>query len=584
MDEEEKNKIPVVSFPDVHVILSYDDIYGDFEDFNPHNVLQGIPSLTILDFAVRLQNKVFYRFSDDELQRSLIHEMMGCFDNGECKIIESFLNRHNKVILIHPEALLHLYGIIFSKFQQLEKGDNRSILSSEEYRKIYLVIMYCNAVWSKRQANINSGGTDLLDVSLQIEIPIVEFKYPKDFKVQLYKAIRLFTFFEATPYFRDYLDAFYKDRQIEDWRNYILLLVECLRDSLDSIYVKIPPELGLIHQFFAQFTIGIEDLSAATPTDEVDIYTLYFRDHFLLKCINGIYLLLNRDLLVDKLYQGIKFDIFNSINKYCLKTPKGKEFKDMREFNSLLGESFSEKHLLYPLLESCFKRDGNILISGEDMRSQGITAEPDYYIREGNCVYLFEYKDVTLGDKIKFSKDINYIKEEILKRLCWESKNDKGHTTNRKGGAQLLYNIDRILNNDLLNRFDNLHENPQYIFPILATTDLTFTAFGVNSLIKTKFQELFQGYKIEKPILIITPIIIDFDTLINLSYLLSTKQVSLAQLMSDYLEKANFLSSFKVFVTDIHIIQEKKKEEENNFLFGGFANGMDTSDRTSTRN
>ena len=33
--------------------------------------------------------------------------------------------------------------------------------------------------------------------------------------------------------------------------------------------------------------------------------------------------------------------------------------------------------------------------------------EPDFYIRKGNCAFVFEYKDLTLGDPIKYSSDRN---------------------------------------------------------------------------------------------------------------------------------------------------------------------------------
>lgn len=45
-------------------------------------------------------------------------------------------------------------------------------------------------------------------------------------------------------------------------------------------------------------------------------------------------------------------------------------------------------------------------------------AEPDFYLRCGNSLFIIEYKDLVMSDKVKYSDDVTFIKTEILDRLC----------------------------------------------------------------------------------------------------------------------------------------------------------------------
>jgi hypothetical protein len=49
----------------------------------------------------------------------------------------------------------------------------------------------------------------------------------------------------------------------------------------------------------------------------------FLRNKFLLKVTDKIYLLLNVNLLIDKMYQGMKFDFFRSVKDHNLLTKEG---------------------------------------------------------------------------------------------------------------------------------------------------------------------------------------------------------------------------------------------------------------------
>lgn len=67
------------------------------------------------------------------------------------------------------------------------------------------------------------------------------------------------------------------------------------------------------------------------------------------------------------------------------------------------------------------------MYTGEELKSKGIQAEPDLYMRIDNVLYLVEHKDLSLGDKYRYSHDYsNIIRPAICERICmYTEKNIK---------------------------------------------------------------------------------------------------------------------------------------------------------------
>ncbi|MEZ7712098.1 hypothetical protein [Segatella salivae] len=113
----------------------------------------------------------------------------------------------------------------------------------------------------------------------------------------------------------------------------------------------------------------------------------------------------------------MKFDFYRSL--------QGK-YKSYPDFNSELATRFSEPYLLYRLMQQIYSDSDEVtMFTGEELKEKGIVGEPDLYLRVGKTLYLFEYKDVTLGDTIKYSPNIDEIRQGICNRLCKYGKKIK---------------------------------------------------------------------------------------------------------------------------------------------------------------
>ena len=177
-------------------------------------------------------------------------------------------------------------------------------------------------------------------------------------------------------------------------------------------------------------------------------------------------------------------------------------------------------------------------------------------------LFLIEFKDILFPDYLRYSDNVDDIKQGIKERLC----KDDG-VNPRKGGGQLLYNIDRILNHGLLDSVDPEVSQVMYIYPLLVTTDSAFSALGVNLTVTEEFDRIMKiKYSFKKGVMIYVPVIVNIDSLILLSYRLHKTSLQLNVLLRDYIV-GNWLniSSFDNYIFDE--CKESNTEREQGLAF-----------------
>lgn len=572
-----KPKMNISPIPDAYICLSYDIIYDDYTTVNPVDFIKEIPTLPMLHFVVGLQNKVLYAFSDISTQKQMIYGMCGFLKMEEKQRVWQFLKKNQNVIFITNTTSLLFFQLALSNYEALGNGEDCTFLYPDEIVNIYKALLYCNQKWTNQQM-VNAGKLihdgeqyplDLIGLSLHLDLPIVEFKLYKDFKTQFYKAICFFEFCEKDKLFSTYLTAFYADHKVSHWKEYVLRLFDFFAASLNGQYIKMDEAHLTDKIFFNQYTINVTDSEIKSLWDKENL--TYLRNHFLVLVSPNYYLLLNANLLVDKLYQGMKFDFFESVKRHNLLDDNNRKYESYKDFSAVLGCIFSEQNLLYPILTKCYKSNADKILSGDFLKSEGVSGAPDFYIRQGNILYLFEHKDLILGDTVKYSSDVDEIKNAILERLCFDGVvKGKGK---RKGGGQLLFTINAIFNENFLADFDSGISNIRHVYPIIITTDTAFSAIGVNALVNLEFSNLVQTkYHFSNTnVFIRLPLILDYDTLLKLSWRIATNKLSLASIIDIYLrdiKNGYKLVPFSTYIIDSYLRGKKVSEQENDFLLG----------------
>ncbi len=572
-----KGKIhaPLIHKPfDCVCLIDYSTLWTNFSKEDPSNFLKEISTIRAIEFIIHLQNKVIYSYSDKTTQFNLLHYASGILEEREKTLIKDFIHRTrangNIPALMNNNSCFLFYMLALQNYNSL---DNE--LSIEDKRNVLKAYLYCSQTWlEKQQSNLKK--LDFIELSLRVDIPVVEFKFYKDFKPQLYKATQLFIASSSDIYLRKFVNYFCEDCGVMNPSDYLMKIfnlfsLTAIDPTPDSVIVDKTQENSFT--FFEQYVVKPADCKQIWDNKDMG----YLRNHFLFKTIDPItgdnkYLILNSNLLTDKLYQGMMFDFANSILNHKGVSPSGKQFKNKADINQYLGETFSEKHILYASMDIAFASSSMVQLKGEELKAKGIKGEPDYCLFDDGRLFLIEYKDVMLSENTKQSADISVIKEQILDRLC---KYEQGR---KKGAGQLFYCIEKIINNNLLQPFGIDPACINEVFPIVITTDGSFSALGVNALVKIEFANIMKRNPLKGQVMIYVPTVLDFDTLFNLLIPLRNKSIELGNLIKDYiimcLRRGTETLPFASYVKD-YVKIPPLKQEDVSILFGGLMNMLE---------
>ena len=550
-----KNKNKYREFlPPVIVSIGYRDLYDDYDTIEIKDILKDIPSVVVINFIAENLNNVLYSFSDTKTQRQLIRDFCSYVTPETKKRIWRFTRNTPECMLYDTYGCCLLFGLSLQNYMPLDEGDKDLELCKDEYEKILKAITYCNQRWTDEQA-------DNIDIktSIKIDVPIIEFKKYKDFRYQIYKAIPFFQFLESDPYYKnEVLPSFYADKKVKNWQEYFNRIFNLYAQSLQGHILDVSKGTKDDVAFFSQFKINIDE--CADLWDGHNAIN-YFRNHFLFQTSDKQFILLNANFLVDKIFQGVKFDIYKTIFDHNILNKHRKQYSGLPEFLSEIGESFSEPHLLYSLMTKTFDRGCDVIFTGTELKAKGVVAEPDLYMRIGKSLFLFEFKDVTLSDAARYSSNVDKITDEICKKICLYTDEK------RKGAGQLHYTVEQIVNNHSMDVIDNGILSVEKIFPIIVTTDRAYSAIGVQMYVVNEFSKFptinFRGFYA-------IPIIIDLDTLIDLSYRLNKGELQFETLLFDYLVKNKTrLAPFSNYVEDNFKRKNRGEilEEEIKYLY-----------------
>ncbi len=317
------------------------------------------------------------------------------------------------------------------------------------------------------------------------------------------KAYYLFRFLEQEH--QELIDLFVKAYSVDNWKDYLKGIIPIYKphqgDGSGLNYLQIAeaknPERA---RAFLDHISLVDEKNYAVKTD-----FLHARSNPLFKTDEDTYLILDDVLLVNRIFNSIFFELLRLAEKNKNKHPA------YRNFFSFYTYEFIEKSLAYNLLREVFGRTKYYQISGDEIVNKyKIDTEPDYYVRNGNKVFLFEVKGSIITGPIKQSFHYPAIETELKQKFLYHAEDNQN-----KAVAQLAERIKILFEGKAV--YDE-HYNARNIrvFPIILVSELALTTPGINVV----FQQWFEA-EIEKEKILkdnrhrIQPIVImDFDTLI----------------------------------------------------------------------
>lgn len=455
------------------------------------------------------------------------------FANDVYKLIQAQERKiDSKVQIIHLYSSLKLFDFFFKNCIDNASGPLQTAAEFEvNFFKAYLSI---NSQFTKDQDTAYKSTKDLEN---ELQIPMMMFcsSYPYSDKInydlsqqwvtQTIKAILLFKFLNSEEQTKKLLEAFLHYYKCVDWQQYIkkyipltLSILKKEKETYTDFIIKEDEYFNEQCDFLENFIIDEGEL----PADELDFLTLRSKPLYRIK--RGEYRIIYDLFIVEKIAKGLYFALRDQNSRM----PKPQQIKD---FKSFYGKHFSEGVLTYKALEAIYP-DRCTRFSGDEM-DKLMDGAPDYYIRRGKDVLLFESKDFLVPVKEKESYDYAVYDRVFEERLYFTEKNGKQHN---KAVMQLITTIKNILSNNFPPD-EKLKIKEISIYPIIVIHDHQYDAAGLRELINSWFIDELELLKCEglfingvKPL-----VIVNVDQLLYFQIPLN-ENISLHHLIDAYFE------------------------------------------------
>lgn len=419
------------------------------------------------------------------------------------KLFETVLTQNQEDIEISNKDLeILIFKIYLALNTQLNKNDNLIIESTKKFNQYPNLI--CLAI---------GNSLPISDIS--------NYNFKSVFVGQILKAIFLFEFLSTQDSSQTLLENFYARFKVTDYKGFLqkifpiaFFVISAKQEGSMTLEVKKDENYESNIDFLDNLIVSKIDY----VDNDIDYLTL--RANPLYKMSETSYRVISPLFAIEKIFNGLYF-ILKEINDAFDKTLQ-------INLRQLITFGFSEKYLLYKIIERTYEKK-YFKLSGEQMQTPGA---PDYYIRNGNKVFLFESKDILIRAEIKESYDFEQYEKALKEKLYFE-KNGKKESPK---AVRQLTNFARSLLNGDFDEDKNYKPNSIRIYPIILLHNRQLDILGLNNLINIWFE--IEKKEIEKDGLstknLRKPTILHIDTLLVMHEQLANGKYQLDELLDEY--------------------------------------------------
>lgn len=457
------------------VLIDYFGIYGE-EPKPVEYYLSLVPKSVRVELTIRLLTNPTYKKNDFRKVENFVAAFFSS-SNTEFKkdFAYKFISNHiNKPDIPEFFIFSDLTGLtLLNKVFSIE-GPDVDLSETDTEINYFRAILAANYFINlKEKDNIqyikNTYPNDWQQIALiDIALSYWEFEYydyKSELEIQIFKGITMFEFLKSDNQFSFLYQEFCNYFNIQNYGEYYQFVLNIINNSLS-------PE-GLIHN---NFIVKDQDNLFVSFLKKLDVngnvkkvvkdfshektYPLYVLD----EKESVRYYILFFPFLFDKLYKSLYFTL-NDLNAVSV--------NKISEFRSVFTSKFSEKVLLNNILDYMFK-DRYPSHNSDLLNLNDISI--DYVVRNGNDIYLFEYKDYLLSAKVKEQNSFAALEKELKKKFV---QGDKGN----KGVRQLVQAIKELLTDSFRLKIGTYKRNKIKIHPVLVVQDRIFDSPGMRYLL-----------------------------------------------------------------------------------------------------
>ncbi|APZ46279.1 hypothetical protein BW723_08205 [Polaribacter reichenbachii] len=434
-------------------------------------------------FEIKFILKEWLIQSDENFKNKILDEYSKHLSNKDLKIKKIDFS---SVRIINKLATLRTIQILLTKTDKKQESIKDSV-SFENLFKLYLIV---NDEINERQNLVFKKWFKTDKIRLHLYLGLTSIYEPDNLVFsRLFSEILKLLIFEKwirkSDEFSELVNIFLNKIEEKSLYEYFNKLFHLSKFSINENYIRSSENQDLE-------TI-LEYLSKRTEKNTWD-ELISLKSNPIYKLNLEEYLILDNTFLIDKFFSGVYHDLIKI----------SKEIKI--NFHQKYSKEFAEEYLLESALKSTF-RNSYIQFSEKKIKEKGNKIEslsiPDYYIRNGNKVMLFEFKNSFLSNANKINLNFNIIENEIIEKF-YKNKNRK------KAIKQLVGYITNTIKKkyaffDDLKKYENLR-----FYPILVVTDKTLSSIGFNKLLNEYFDNETKDLNFKNRIKPLT--LIDIDT------------------------------------------------------------------------
>lgn len=505
-------------------LLSYSDIFDPAEKANFTKWLQDIPGTSSLEtisyLLFRITNPMRYNFSpSDYLAMWMMRMQM-----PEQGMVFRYIQEKNPFndptfALLDIESCLDL-------LQQLLIHNNCQTdeLTRADQVILFKCLLICNDRKRAKERKLASlTAKDDAETAIEKMLPVMirrmELTKPYNFQLPFIKIDYFFRYCLIDPQYKKYLEIFLAHYRLDRHEAYMYHIVE---PYMSAVIAPEPSNKMVIDEDYESATRLFDAFSINNETVKEDEDFRQLRAFPIYRSAGQTYVTLFTRFFLDKLFQGLLFDFARVIHG------NGYPKMNFEQLKSELGNDFSEHYLFYQVMQRCFAGYGNCFLSGQHMKVLVKESEPDFYIRRGNKVFLFEFKDITLPVGVKYSKDFSVIKEGLMERTVQTKSGDA------KAVLQLLQNAKHFFE-EYYQAADQVDVSKCIIYPIFVHTEQALQASGINRLHVDRCNTLIK--QLDLPSFRIKNIVlIHIDTLILFQDYFADEKLLLHKCLLSYFE------------------------------------------------
>lgn len=450
------------------------------------DLLRDIPSASAIEKAAYLLvRKATLTIHENE--HSLFFQMFPFMDKSLVLDLSSFISsiNPNEYEFIDKVALHILIDNILANHNDSKDDVTESPEIFSKFIKAYLICCDMHLFITENSLRHISSEEEMCQLLICEALKYNDIFFKKDYRFEMLKLYHLLQFFENNSIYSEWLKLFLDERNLKRWDHYHHFLMTHYCSSMTNPDGATPTFLLESKTHYAYHLINAMTVIPSGYTSDIDFVGMRFKPIYHMGGLR--YVIMSLNFFVDKFFQGFLFDFAKVLINHSQTT----KITNYSQLKKLVGDEFIEKHFFYNIMYRCFQ--SYTCYNGSQLKSILTDSEPDFYMRKGNKIFLFEFKDILLDSTTKHSGDYNAIKRELYEQFVL-SKFDKysgkiKRHPQRKGVTQLLHTIENKLP-IIITEVDRVDSTKGYlIYPIIVYTDRNLSIEGINNILSDAFDE-----------------------------------------------------------------------------------------------